>query len=207
MRPPCPRGSQVSASVPHRLVIADDHPLFRFALREVVTGLFERGDIAEADCFDELDLTMLGVRGFSGLIYMRAQYPRVPVVIVSANHDPAVIRRCMDFGASGFIPKTFRIDQFRKAIEVVLKGGIWTPPGIDLAAEGDDDNSAMLARPVSSRRRYAARADRLSHHDFNLAHSGGCPIVTIVRGDCHQAGFGSIRPLPCTTRETEGEAG
>jgi len=149
MRPPCPRGSQVSASVPHRLVIADDHPLFRFALREVVTGLFERGDIAEADCFDELDLTMLGVRGFSGLIYMRAQYPRVPVVIVSANHDPAVIRRCMDFGASGFIPKTFRIDQFRKAIEVVLKGGIWTPPGIDLAAEGDDDNSAMLARPAS----------------------------------------------------------
>ena len=118
----------MSVSVPHRLVIADDHPLFRFALREVVTGLFERGDIAEADCFDELDLTMLGVRGFSGLIYMRAQYPRVPVVIVSANHDPAVIRRCMDFGASGFIPKTFRIDQFRKAIEVVLKGGISTSP-------------------------------------------------------------------------------
>ena len=154
----------MSVSVPHRLVIADDHPLFRFALREVVTGLFERGDIAEAGCFDDisklldrtndidlllLDLTMLGVRGFSGLMYMRAQYPRVPVVIVSANHDPAVIRRCMDFGASGFIPKTFRIDQFRKAIEVVLKGGIWTPPGIDLAAEGDDDNSAMLARPAS----------------------------------------------------------
>ena len=117
----------MSVSVPHRLVIADDHPLFRFALREVVTGLFERGDIAEAGCFDDisklldrtndidlllLDLTMLGVRGFSGLMYMRAQYPRVPVVIVSANHDPAVIRRCMDFGASGFIPKTFRIDQF-----------------------------------------------------------------------------------------------
>ena len=202
MRPPCPRGSQVSASVPHRLVIADDHPLFRFALREVVTGLFERGDIAEADCFDELDLTMLGVRGFSGLIYMRAQYPRVPVVIVSANHDPAVIRRCMDFGASGFIPKTFRIDQFPQGDRSGAQGR-----HLDLAAEGDDDNSAMLAQPVSSRRRYAARADRLSHHDFNLAHSGGCPIVTIVRGDCHQAGFGSIRPLPCTTRETEGEAG
>ena len=145
---------------------------------------------------------MLGVRGFSGLIYMRAQYPRVPVVIVSANHDPAVIRRCMDFGASGFIPKTFRIDQFPQGDRSGAQGR-----HLDLAAEGDDDNSAMLARPVSSRRRYAARADRLSHHDFNLAHSGGCPIVTIVRGDCHQAGFGSIRPLPCTTRETEGEAG
>ena len=144
MRPPCPRGSQVSASVPHRLVIADDHPLFRFALREVVTGLFERGDIAEADCFDELDLTMLGVRGFSGLIYMRAQYPRVPVVIVSANHDPAVIRRCMDFGASGFIPKTFRIDQFPQGDRSGAQGR-----HLDLATEGDDDNSAMLAQPAS----------------------------------------------------------
>jgi DNA-binding NarL/FixJ family response regulator len=151
----------VSASVPYRLVIADDHPLFRGALREAVTGLFERGDIAEAGSFDEisklldrgndidlvlLDLTMPGVRGFSGLMYMRAQYPGVPVVVVSANDDPAVIRRCMDFGASGFIPKTLGIDQIRTAIEVVLKGGIWTPPDIDLSATGDDDNSAMLAR-------------------------------------------------------------
>src|SRR5260221_7323700 len=128
-----------SASGPYRRVIADDHPLFRGALREAVTGLFERGDIAEAGSFDDisklldrtndidlvlLDLSMPGVRGFSGLMYMRAQYPSVPVVIVSANDDPALIRRCMDFGASGFIPKTLGIDQIRKAIEVVLKGGI-----------------------------------------------------------------------------------
>src|SRR6202012_3636839 len=115
-------------------------------------------DIAEAGTFNEvaellergsdvdlvlLDLTMPGVRGFSGLMYMRAQYPGVPVVVVSANDDPAVIRRCMDFGASGFIPKTLGIDQIRKAIEVVLKGEVWTPPDIDLAAKNDDDSSAM----------------------------------------------------------------
>jgi DNA-binding NarL/FixJ family response regulator len=151
----------VTTSAPYRLVIADDHPLFRGALREAVTALFDRGDIAEAGSFDEistlldrgsdidlvlLDLAMPGVRGFSGLMYMRAQYPSVPVVIVSANDDPAVIRRCMDFGASGFIPKTLGIDQIRKAIGVVLEGGIWTPPDIDLAATGDDDNAAMLVR-------------------------------------------------------------
>src|ERR1700751_1789557 len=145
----------------YRLVIADDHPLFRGALREAVSGLLERVDIAEAGTFDEvvellerggdidlvlLDLTMPGARGFSGLMYLRAQYPGVPVVVVSANDDPAVIRRCMDFGASGFIPKTLGIDQIRKAIEVVLKGEIWTPPDIDLAAKSDDDSSAMLAR-------------------------------------------------------------
>ena len=59
---------------------------------------------------------MPGVRGFSGLMYLRAQYPSVPVVVVSANDDPAVIRRCMDFGASGFIPKTLGIEAMRDAI-------------------------------------------------------------------------------------------
>ena len=74
---------------------------------------------------------MPGVRGFSGLMYLRAQYPSVPIVVVSANDDPAVIRRCMDFGASGFIPKTLGIDVIRQAIMRVLEGGVWTPPDVD----------------------------------------------------------------------------
>ena len=109
----------------HHLLIADDHPLFRGALREAVSGLFGRADIGEAGTFEEmtellerggevdlilLDLSMPGVRGFSGLMYLRAQYPSLPIVVVSANDDPAVIRRCMEFGASGFIPKTLGID-------------------------------------------------------------------------------------------------
>lgn len=147
---------------PHyRLVIADDHPLFRGALREAVTGLFQNADIAEAGSFDEtskllehddevdlilLDLTMPGVRGFSGLMYLRAQHPSVPVVVVSANDDPATIRRCMAFGASGFIPKTLGIDQMRDAIGRVLGGGVWIPPDVDLAAGGDADAAALMAR-------------------------------------------------------------
>ena len=154
----------MGASTHSRLVIADDHPLFRGALREAVTGMFERDEIAEAGSFDDisrlldrdhdvdlvlLDLAMPGVRGFSGLMYMRAQYPGVPVVIVSGNDDPAVIRRCMDFGASGFIPKTLGVEGMRKAIERVLGGGIWTPPDVDLSAKSDDDSAAMLARLAS----------------------------------------------------------
>jgi DNA-binding NarL/FixJ family response regulator len=145
----------------YRLVIADDHPLFRGALREAVTGLFEHAEIAEAGSFEDvsklldqagevdlilLDLSMPGVRGFSGLMYLRAQYPSVPVVVVSGNDDPAVIRRCMDFGASGFIPKTLGIDEMRGAITRVLKGGIWTPADVDLAAGADAEAAAMLAR-------------------------------------------------------------
>jgi DNA-binding NarL/FixJ family response regulator len=143
------------------LVIADDHPLFRGALREAVTGLFERMDIAEAGTFNEvaelierssdvdlvlLDLTMPGVRGFSGLMYLRAQYPGVPVIVVSANDDPAAIRRCMQFGASGFIPKTLGVEAMRAAISRILGGGVWTPPDVDLSAGSDTEIAALMAR-------------------------------------------------------------
>jgi DNA-binding NarL/FixJ family response regulator len=145
----------------YRLVIADDHPLFRGAMREAVGGLFERVDFAEAGSFDDvakllddsgdvdlilLDLSMPGVRGFSGLMYLRAQYPSVPVVVVSANDDPSVIRRCMDFGASGFIPKTLEIDAMREAIASVLKGGVWTPPDVDLDASTDAETVELMGR-------------------------------------------------------------
>jgi DNA-binding NarL/FixJ family response regulator len=145
----------------YRVVIADDHPLFRGALREAVSGLFDRLDITEAGSFDEvsallerggdvdlilLDLTMPGVRGFSGLMCLRAQYPSVPVVVVSANDDPAVIRRCVDFGVSGFIPKTLGVEAMRAAIARVLKGGVWTPPDVDLEGGADAQTSELIAR-------------------------------------------------------------
>jgi len=153
--------ASLSEPTHYRLLIADDHPLFRGALREAVAGLFARADIAEAGTFDEvaklleganevdvilLDLAMPGVRGFSGLMYLRAQYPSLPVVIVSANDEPAVIRRCMDFGASGFIPKTLGVEAMREAIATVLRGGVWTPPDIDLSAAADAETTALLAR-------------------------------------------------------------
>ena len=143
----------------YRLVIADDHPLFRGAMREAISGLLQKADIAEAGTFDDtvellsidvdlvlLDLTMPGVRGFSGLMYLRAQYPSVPVIVVSANDDPAAIRCCMEFGASGFIPKTLGIDTMRAAISRVLAGGIWTPPDVDLTTGADAEAAELMAR-------------------------------------------------------------
>jgi DNA-binding NarL/FixJ family response regulator len=143
------------------LVIADDHPLFRGALREAVVGLFKRVEIIESASFDDvvrlletgadvdlilLDLTMPGVRGFSGLIYLRAQYPSVPVVIVSANDDPAVIRRCIQFGGAGFVPKTLGIDMIRTAVTRVLDGGIWMPPDVDVVAAPDPESADLVTR-------------------------------------------------------------
>lgn len=151
----------MSDIVQYRLVIADDHPLFRGALREAVTGLLELVDIAEAGTFDDvvalldrggdidlvlLDLAMPGVRGFSGLMYIRAQFPSVPVIVVSANDDPAAIRSCMEFGASGFIPKTLSVDAMREAISGILGGGVWTPSDVDLSAGSDAESAALMAR-------------------------------------------------------------
>ena len=145
----------------YRLVIADDHPLFRGALREAVSGLLQNATISEAGSFDQvaellersgevdlilLDLRMPGTRGFSGLMYLRAQYPSVPVIVVSANDDPAAIRRCMEFGASGFIPKTLGVEAMRAAISRILNGGVWTPPDVDLQAGSDNETAALLTR-------------------------------------------------------------
>ena len=158
---PAQRGSKLSEDVQYRLVIADDHPLFRGALRAAVSALFPNAEITEAGTFDEvvnllergtevdlvlLDLSMPGARGFSGLMYLRAQYPSVPVAVVSANDDPAAIRRCMQIGASGFIPKTLGIDGMRTAISKILGGGVWTPPDVDLAQAADVETAELMAR-------------------------------------------------------------
>jgi DNA-binding NarL/FixJ family response regulator len=151
----------VDASAHYRFVVADDHPLFRGAMRESVSHLFASADVFEAGGFDDLqtlleresdldlvllDLTMPGVRGFSGLLYLRAQFPGVPVVVVSANEEPGVIRRCMEFGASGFLPKTLGAETMRTAIRSVLDGGVWTPPDVDLSGAPDAATRDLVSR-------------------------------------------------------------
>lgn len=147
-----------------RIIIADDHPLVRGALRQAVAGAVEGCAIVECpdldaltkelDANDEVDLVLLdlampGVRGFSGLMYLRAQHPGVPVVVVSGNEDRGVMRRCIDFGASGFIPKTTDLEAMRGAIRRVLEGGAWTPPDVDLSSPADKDTADIVRRMAS----------------------------------------------------------
>ncbi len=82
-----------------------------------------------------LDLAMPGVRGFSGLLFLRSERPSTPVIVVSGNEDRAVIRHCLEFGAAGFIPKSTALETMRNAITQVLEGGRWTPPDFDPNAQ------------------------------------------------------------------------
>ena len=147
-----------------RLVIADDHPLFRDALRQAVASVVTTARIDEAGSFDDLtalleedsdvdlillDLTMPGISGFSGLIYLRAQYPAIPVVVVSATDDVGTIRRSLDFGASGFIPKRFGVETLRDAITKVMDGDVWIPPDTDLSSAADPDMAKLRDRLVT----------------------------------------------------------
>src|SRR5246500_4052456 len=146
------------------LVIADDHPLFRDALRQAVASVVSTADIDEAGSFEDLtalleqdsdvdlillDLSMPGISGFSGLIYLRAQYPAIPVVIVSARDDGPPTRRALDFGASGFIPKRFGVDTLRDAIMKVMDGDVWVPPDTDLTSAADPDMTRLRDRLVT----------------------------------------------------------
>lgn len=145
----------------HRIIVVDDHPLFRGALSQAIDAAFQDAEISEAGSLDELvasldnspdtdlillDLTMPGVRGLSGLLYLRAQHPEIPVIIVSAADDAGTIRRCMDFGASAFVPKSEPVDRIRAAVRTVLDGGIWVPPGLDMVETRDLETTDLVAR-------------------------------------------------------------
>mgnify|MGYP000141507803 CR=1 FL=1 len=146
----------------YRIVIADDHPLFRDALKQALTALYRDIHIAEAGSLEEavrlldaaeepfdlvlFDLKMPGVQGLSGLVFLRAQFPDMPVVVVSATEDAAVIRRALDLGASGFIPKSTPVDTIRSGIAAVLGGDIWVPGDMAPAGRPDSEIDMLAAR-------------------------------------------------------------
>lgn len=150
-----------SASTMKELLIADDHPLFREALRGVVTRTFPATVIHEADQFDRvmelverrpdadmllLDLDMPGAQGFSALVHLRALHPQLPIVIVSAHEDPVTMRRAIDHGAMGFIPKSSDASKLGEVLKQILDGSPWVPEGIYEAAGADDEELRIAER-------------------------------------------------------------
>jgi DNA-binding NarL/FixJ family response regulator len=145
----------------YRVIIVDDHPLFRAALKQALSGAFKGIKLDEAGTLDAvterldrdsdvdlvlLDLKMPGVQGLSGLMFLRAQYPAVPIAVVSASDEPPIIRRALDLGASGFIPKSLVVEDMRKAIAAILAGGVWAPEGVSASTDPDSEGDALAQR-------------------------------------------------------------
>ena len=146
------------------VIVADDHPLFRTAIKEALEAEQGETNFLEASSFESLqklvdeqqevdlvllDLHMPGVSGFAGLVYLCKRYPSVPVVIISANEDPMVIRRALEHGAAGFIPKSSSIDTITQAISSILMGEIWAPAVTHSDLPGRNTSELELAERMS----------------------------------------------------------
>lgn len=146
-------------------IVADDHPLFREALIHAIGNCVDDAAIIEADSLDTLqtvveanpdadllflDLNMPGVSGFSALAYIRSKHESLPTVIVSAMDDPAVIHRCIQHGASGFIPKSSTIATIEDGIRAVLDGEVWLPQGMDLHDDRLDSEEARISAALGT---------------------------------------------------------
>ena len=126
----------------YNIVIADDHPLLRSAIRQVISDgipdveLFEASTLDETEnllCTDNqvdlllLDIHMPGMHGLTGLCFLRAEFPSVPIAIISASTDPRLIRQAIAHGAAGYILKSSPVSEIREAINLLLLGEYWVP--------------------------------------------------------------------------------
>ncbi len=142
-----------------RILACDDHAVFREGLRHALAGMDAEFEAAASGeevlrALTEtppdvvlLDLGLPGADGWSVFEVLRRDHPGVPVVIVSSSESVSEVRRALDGGAAGFIPKSSSLDVLRAAIELVLKGGVYVPSLLVRAPAGEADLGGGLGRP------------------------------------------------------------
>ncbi len=142
-----------------RIIIADDHPLFRGALCQAVLKLWPKAKLVEAETVAAardaahaapadlllLDLHMEDSDGLTALLDFRHDFPALPVVVVSASEESRVVRACQSLGASGFIPKSVDLDVMREALSQIRDGDVWFDADV---IENEDD--VMLFAKLAS---------------------------------------------------------
>ena len=147
------------------ILVADDHPLFRAALQQVISQIYPNAQLAEAASVAELqqqveklpdvsllllDLHMPGALGFSALSWFIGHRPKTPVIMVSANSHPETVRRSLDHGAAGFLSKSTSVEDMEKCIAQVMAGESGLHPGLDANASGASLQSLDVADALAS---------------------------------------------------------
>ncbi len=151
------------------VLVADDHPLFREAIADALrtmlhpVGVLEAGSMAEAiervdDGVDVdlvlLDLRMPGTSGVKGVRTLRRRRPDIPVAVISALDDSMVVRKCLDAGAIGYIPKSLPRERIAGAIQTILDGGSFAPDETAMRARetaDDEENDGELDETMRCR--------------------------------------------------------
>ena len=149
-----------------RILVADDHPLFREAIVHLLKRMIPDVLIDEANSLEQsrnileehrdvslllLDLKLSDTNGVDGLLFLKKTYPSLPVIVISAYDDQAVIQDSLRYGASGFIPKHLGMDDIAEAIKVVLDGDVWFPGSSSLQGEKDEKKANSTQHPDLSR--------------------------------------------------------
>ncbi len=147
-----------------KILIADDHPLYREALIAALQTHFTNAQFLESDSFDSvlaslrkhrtigiilLDLNMPGCDNYYALLRVRQSFPNIPVIVVSGHESLDVVAQSMEFGAQAFIPKTTVTSDMIEAIKRVLAGGVWLPEGMQEKLDELDDDTIEIAQKVS----------------------------------------------------------
>lgn len=143
------------------IVIADDHPLVRDAVKQAIAKDLSDAEIREAGSLADveasivdagapdlvlLDLHMPGMQGFTGLVYLRSRFPDVPVAMISASTESRIMRQAIDYGACGFIPKSAPMDDIRTAVRAIIAGDDWLPADIGDVPDTADEDARLSAR-------------------------------------------------------------
>ncbi|GAA60792.1 glycerol metabolism activator [Pseudoalteromonas sp. BSi20652] len=148
-----------------QFLIADDHPLFREALKGALGAKFEGLEVFESSDFDStlqvlseqedldillLDLHMPGNGDLYGLIRIREEYPSLPIAVVSGSEDANIVSKVMGYGAMGFIPKSSSSDDIANAINQILEGDTWLPVELkNKVAEIESEDREIAAQVAS----------------------------------------------------------
>lgn len=126
-----------------KILLADDHALFRDGMRYVLRKLDEQAEILDVGNFPDalsaakdnpdidlalLDLNMPGSEGAPSVKLFHTSYPDTPVVVISGTDQRDDIERVMNSGAMGFISKMSSGQDMVHALRLVLDGGIYLPP-------------------------------------------------------------------------------
>ena len=148
-----------------KFLIADDHPLFREALKGALKGSFPDAEVFESEDFDStlaaleqqeeldlllLDLHMPGSGDLYGLIRIREDHPDLPIAVVSGTEDLTVVSKIMSQGALGFIPKSAGSAQIAEAVESILDGDTWLPSNMAEQVEQANEEDMAMAQQVAS---------------------------------------------------------